>query len=116
MYQPIEIAARIASTSRRAFDQLVATSSRQPAFRHGARASGPARPIRWLPPAIERGGSDLTDEVDAAMSIPSSSDAVRHEHAQLAVLETLFGDEARPARKAAVMRRDEILAEPLRPT
>ena len=63
----------------------------------------PARPMRCMPLATEGGASIWTTRSTAPMSMPSSSEEVRHERADVAGLQQLFDLRALRGRERAVM-------------
>ena len=72
-----------------------------------------ARPARCRNVAIERGEPSWHTRSTSPMSMPSSSEAVAHQHLELAVLQALLGLVPQLLRHAAVMRHHLLGAEQL---
>ena len=110
--QRVEFAAPHAIEQRRAFDQIVARSRKEPAFRHAADM------VARAPDALQKRRdrarrTHLADQIDVADIDAEFQRSGRDQHPQLAALEPLFGVETMLFGEAAVMRGDHVLAEPL---
>ena len=111
--EPVEFAARDAVEQRGAFDEFVARQREQPALRRAA--DRVARAPDALQERRDRARrAELADQIDLADIDAEFERGGRDQRLQRAALEPLLGVEPALLRQAAVMRRDLVVAEPLR--
>ena len=110
--QTVELAAADRAHQRRTLDQFIASGREQAAFRQRA------DPVPRAADPLQRHGdrarrTDLADQIHGADIDAQFERRGRHHRPQFAVLQALLGLEPQRARKAAVMRQNCILAQPL---
>ncbi|MBV6412664.1 MAG: hypothetical protein OMOMHJEC_00447 [Xanthomonadales bacterium] len=110
--QGLQFAAADRGEQGDAFDQVVARGREQPSLGQPAQAvAGAADPLQEGGDRARR--AELADEVHIADVDAEFQRRGRHQHRQLAALQTLLGVEAALAREAAVVRGDAFGAEQL---